>query len=255
MAFSSIKKIFSKPSLKVTEFKYSTSGEVALQDVGDNNSFDTFLNTLTDEQKNMNPLDLDNDLLYKYISALYQFQIEAIPDEMQRTGKAFVIVANNLLQNKIKNLNFDINFEGSKYEVQEEQFKISINDSSSVADYKPLSGENSVTLEDGADKKEPKEKISKLVEQKHNVLNLVDTIKPLLNLEDNSQNGINILFVVSNLLHIMESTSLYNAAETKVELEDLIHQNVNTGVSYSCVILRKEIDFPIVSSPNKYKLS
>ena len=255
MFLSSIKKIFSKPPLKVTEFKYSTAGDVELKDIGDDNSFENFLKTLTEEQRNMNPLHLNSDLIYQYVAALYQFQIEVIPDEMQRTSKAFVIVANNLLQNNLKNLNFDINFAGSKYEVQEEQFQIFINDSSSIPDYKPLSGENSVTLEDGTHKKEPKEKLSQFIEQKDNVLHLVDTLKSLLKLEDNSQNAQTLLFMTSNILHVMESTSLYNAAETKVELEDLIHQNVSTGVSYSCKILRKEIDYPIVSNPNKYKLT
>lgn len=253
--FSAIKKIFSKKEPKIVEFTYTTTKEPEIKDIGDDNSYDKFLNTLTPEQKKMNPLDFSDDLLYKNVLALYNMQTEAIPNSFDCSRKSLVLISNLLRQHNVKELNINIDFFGSKDGVETEKFNITFMDCSLLPPTQSIA-ENSVTLDDSdnGERKEPKKKINTLIEQEKNVIFLVEQLKPFFpNIKD--QEGHYIVYVAACLLNIMETTSELNSADTVATLSNLIYKNVDTGVSYKATINRIEIDHPISLSSNKYKLT
>ena len=238
---SSIKKILNKK--KVTSFSYSTTKEVQFNELDENNSYDRFRQSLTPEQQETDILLLGDELIYQNIKSLFNFQLDVIPDQNDVFNKSIVLFAHMLLKQNVSTFNLNIDFDGTKYEIKEEKFCINFSDYS--LNPKTISPfvDNSIELSDDENLKSPKEKISFLIDQKENVLSLLSEIKKVMpNLESE-----NLCFSTASLIHVMEYISLINAADVNANLENLISQNKDTGVSFAVNIFRKEIDYPSLS--------
>lgn len=259
---SKVKNILSFFSQKKLQgFKYTTNGEVDIKEVGEDNSFDKFLNSLTPEQKKTDILLLGDDLIYQSVVALYKFQNEVIPESRHCVQKALVLNAAKLIEHNISSLNLTQTFKGTKIDVEKEVFQISFSEKGVAQDINNIEHENvkensekikdvELTFSDDKQLKKPKEKFCLLLDEKEAVLELVNTIKQKMP----NENGLYISYFVANLLIILESASDLNTADFNAKLENIIVANKETGRSFVIDIKRKEVEYNVINTNSKNRI-
>lgn len=240
MILSTLKKMFKKEVIE------QNGMEIKIKDVGEDNALDTFLNTLSETDKNKKVFDLTQAQICDYVKALAIFQTEAIEDLLDCSSKAMTMLCHRLYETNNSEVNFKINFIGTKDEVKEENFTFKLKEiKENMAQSKSdVTSETSEYAEDNS--KEPHEKVNTFLNQPEKVWELFQQVKQAL---PDKKEGLETAFTTAGLLIVFEYMSARNIADKQAKLEGLVKGDVQLGKSFEAHITREEIEYKLSNRP------
>lgn len=237
MILSTLKKMFKKEVIE------QNGMEIKIKDVGEDNALDTFLNTLSETDKNKKVFDLTQAQICDYVKALAIFQTEAIEDLLDCSSKAITMLCHRLHETNYPEVNFKVNFAGTKDEVKEENFTFHLKEIK----------ENTIELKSDAkseyaddNSKEPHEKVNTFLNQSEKVWELFQQVKQAL---PDKKEGLDTAFTTAGLLIVFEYMSARNIADKQAKLEGLVKGEVQLGKSFEAHIIREEIEYELSNRP------
>lgn len=215
---------------------------VEVNDPGQGNAIEVFQDSLSEEDKKKDIVNLSPSQQHDYIYALMMFQLQAVGDLSACSEKALIMLASRINRNKETEFSIDVVFEGSKEGVATEEFKFHLKESTKLKEIKD-------EMEYGAgEAKEPKEKISLLADQEIPVLSIFEQFKTQLKDNEGSQAAL----ATSCALLVFEYVSARNMETYYAGLEGLMDGDKILDKSYAVDLVRKEIALETIAS-SKFK--
>lgn len=208
------------------------------KEIGDNNSLTTFLNTLTQEQKDGPFLSLSADQQSQYVKAMAAFQIEAMRNVDEASIKALTMLAIKLHKSNIDEFEISQTFAGTKDGLKEEEFTIKLTKITDIPQVTP-----GVEYADKNAKK-PKKKFDSLIHQDNAIFDLIEKLQSKLSM--NTKNEIPLR--VSGLLITAELMSQTNIQDLSATLQGLMDGDTDLKASYQVEATRKEVDLDLNNS-------
>jgi hypothetical protein len=233
----------------IKNFILKTREFVEPKKVGEDNPLTTFLNTLTQEEKDGAFLNLSSDKQFEYVKSIGDFQLQAMGDISAATIKALTMLAMKLHKENIDEFEISQNFSGSKEGLKEELFTLKLKKIDHVGLVAQNKQDQSIEYAD-KEAKEPLKKLDNLFNQENAVFDIMEQLKNKFPM--NSSNELPLR--TSAVLFVAELMSQINAENFSATLEGLIDGDTPLNASYQVEAVRKEIALDLNSNP-KRKLS
>lgn len=202
---------------------------------GPNNPLALFIKSLSDDEKKTPVMELKPDRVIEYIKSMFEFQLEAIPDLEKNASKSLLIILHELNNNNLEKLDISMSFMGTKDEVKEENFSLHIKSIENVEDF-----EKSPTYFKN-DERPSHEKINLFINQKENILSLVNRVKNTFSKSKDSS----VVLVTAGLISIFEYLSVKDISEISVITKGLVKGDEVISKNYYSLINREELEFEI----------
>lgn len=209
-----------------------------------NNSLDSFLNTLTIEDKDKNFNDLTDTQKIQYTQALFKFQIETMSDITEAALHGLTMFAVKLHNENINEFIFEHSFYGTKKNLKEELFHIKFTKINYVEISQPLKP----TIEYADENAEqPKKKSESLINQSDMILEILHKLDGQFSMKPHNE----LPLRASALLLTAELMSQCNFLTFDLNLVGLSFGDVQLNTSFKVQALRTEFPLNIEEYPLK----
>jgi hypothetical protein len=203
----------------------------------DNNPLTHFLESLNDEEKSRDILQLEDRQITQYIRAVTMFQLQAVENFSDCAMKGLILLGLRLHRYNIDELNVKVIFAGTKEHLKEEIFSLTIR-------------ENPQTMDSLDIKKMPlhlayskdnihHEKKNSFIHQHLRILALFKTIVSALK----DKSGRDSLMATANLLVYFEYLSQHDLLKNELRLDHLILGEESIEKVYDIICERQEIEY------------
>lgn len=211
--------------------------KITIQKPSIDNSLALFIKSMSEEEKYTPVSKLPKSRIQEYIKALFEFQLEVIPNLEHNASKSFLILLNELEVNQVNKFQLNISFAGTKDEIQEERFNLNIEKSSEhiIQDESEIEKNNS-----------DHPKINLFVNQQEAVIDIFQYLKQQFPMSRES----NIALLSSSILSIFEFMSVNNLSKLSCFMDGVIVNGKNSDNNYKIIKLfwktiRKNLISPI----------
>lgn len=211
--------------------------KITIQKPSINNSLALFIKSMSEQEKYTPVSKLPKQRIQEYIKALFEFQLEIIPNLEHNASKSFLILLNELEINKIEKFNIAISFSGTKDEIKEEQFNLQIE--RVLDDFSSMEGEIEKNSQNHP-------KINLFINQQEPVLNIFQYLKEQFPMSRES----NIALLSSSLLSIFEFMSVNNFSKFSYIMEGIIENGKKSDNNYKIILENNEKEFNITHRSN-----
>jgi hypothetical protein len=227
-------------------FKRKTESEsdVAENTLIDNNPLTHFLESLNDDEKSRDILQLDDKKITQYIRAVTMFQLQAVEKFSDCAMKGLILLGSRLHRYHIDELNVKVIFAGTKEHLKEEMFNLTIRENPQVTNKMPV---HLAYVKENTHH----EKKNSFINQPLRILALFKTIVSALK----DKSGRDSLMVTANLLVYFEYLSQHDMLKNELRLDHLILGDENIEKVYDIVCEREEIEYNRVQETPDFMLS